>query len=132
VTNGYSVLGDQDLLETVQTIFGLAPTANASQIDAEATAIGKLVPTKDLQDPKKLESLVERFTANYAAKYGPSSSGNNGSLTVNSGNVPSTTTASSTILSSIISSNGSTLSNYFSSTSTWSFASVLSSLALGG
>ena len=131
-TNGYSILGDQNLLETVQTIFGLAPTASASQIDAEAAAVSKLVPTKDLQDPKKLESLVERFTANYDAKYGPSSGGNNGSLTVTSGNTPTTTSAPSTILAGIISTNGSTLSSYFSSTNTWSFGSVLSALALGG
>ena len=30
VTSSYGILGDQNLLETVQTIFGLSPTANAS------------------------------------------------------------------------------------------------------
>ena len=132
VSNGYSILGDENLLEKGQTIFGLAPTTNSSEIDAEAAAVEKLVPTSSLTNSKTLESLVERFTANYDANYGPSSNGQATPLTVNSGNAPTTTSAPSTILSGIISSNGSTLSGLLSGTSTWSFGSVLSALALGG
>ena len=73
VTNGYGILGDQNLLEVVQTIFGLASTSTTSQIDAEAAAVSKLVPTSDLKTPQKLQQLVERFTAKYDAKYGPAS-----------------------------------------------------------
>ncbi len=65
VTNGYSVLADQNLLEVVQTIFNLPATASAAQIDQEATEISKLAPVSDLQDPKKLQQLTERFTAAY-------------------------------------------------------------------
>ena len=60
-----------------------------AQIDKQAHAIQKLVPLADLQDPKKLNRLVERFTAAYDAKYGPAS-GATTPLSVNNGNAPST------------------------------------------
>jgi hypothetical protein len=39
VTDSYGILADKNLLQVVQTIFGLAPTASASQIDEEAKQI---------------------------------------------------------------------------------------------
>ena len=129
VTSSYGILGDQNLLETVQTIFGLSPTANASQIDAEAAAVKKLVPPTDLADPKKLLQLAERFTANYDANYGPSSNATS-SLTIASGNTNSTVSAASTVLSSIVSANATTISSL---TSTGLISPlILSSLQLGG
>lgn len=71
VTNAYGILGDQNLLEVVQTIFGLPPTTNASDIDAEAASVSKLVPLSTLQDPKQVQQLAERFTAMYDLNYGP-------------------------------------------------------------
>jgi len=104
VTNGYSVLADSNLLQVVQTIFNLPATASAAQIDQEAVEIQKLAPTSDLQNPKKLEQLTERFTAAYDAT-GPS-------LTVQSGNTAVTTTAASSVLDSVVSSNASILASY--------------------
>lgn len=130
VTNSYGVLGDKNLLETVQTIFNLPATASASQIDKEAVAIGKLAPVADLQNPTKLKQLVERFTAQYDAQYGPTS-GATSSLTVSDGNTPSTLSGAATVLSGIVSSNASALASV-TSTSPYFSASFLSSLALGG
>src|SRR6202167_4430681 len=73
VTSSYGILGNENLLEVLQTIFGLAPTTTSSQIDAEAAAVSKLVPVSELQDPTKVTQLAERFGAAYDAKYGPSS-----------------------------------------------------------
>jgi len=115
VTNSYGILGNQNLLEVVQTIFGLSSTTSASQIDAEATAVGKLVPVSELQDPAKVKQLTERFTAAYDAKYGPSS-GSGASLTVADGSEPTTVSAASTVLAGVVSSNASSLSNLQSST----------------
>jgi len=129
VTNSYGILGNENLLETVQTIFGLASTTSSSQIDAEATAVGKLVPTSELQDPKKVQQLVERFTANYDAKYGPSS-GATTSLTIASGNLTSSVGAASSILSGVVSSNASSLAG-LNGTSLIS-TTLLDSLQLGG
>jgi hypothetical protein len=130
VTSSYGVLADQNLLEVVQTIFGLAPTASASQIDAEAKQVAKLVPVADLQDPTKLKRLVERFTAAYDIKYGPAS-GSTSSLTVVSGNQTSTVTAASTVLSEIVSANSTALASE-SSYSPLISPSLLAGLALGG
>ncbi len=129
-SSSYGILADKNLLEVAQTIFGLSPTAGASQIDSQAKAISKLMPVSDLKDPKKLERLVERFTAAYDAKYGPAS-GASSSLTVNNGNAPSTVSAASTILSGIISTNSLALSQQ-SSNSPLIDPSLLASLALGG
>jgi Protein of unknown function (DUF1217) len=128
VTNGYGILADKNLLEVVQTIFGLAPTASASQIDEEAKQISKLVPLQELQDPTKLKSLVERFTAAYDAKYGPSSSS---SLSVDSGNTPTTVSAASSILAQVVSANSTALAAE-SSYSPLISPSLLAGLALGG
>ncbi len=130
VTSSYGILADENLLEVVQTIFGLAPTASAGQIDAEAKQVTKLMPVADLQDPKKLKSLVERFTAAYDAKYGPSS-GSSSSLTVVSGNTNSSVSAASTVLSGIVSANSSALASSSSYTPLIS-PSLLAGLALGG
>lgn len=129
-TNAYSILADKNLLEVAQTIFGLSPTGSSAQIDKEATAIGKLMPVADLKDPKKLNQLVERFTASYDAKYGPAS-GASSPLTVTSGNTASAAVAATSILSGVISNNSSALASQSSYTPLIS-PSLLASLALGG
>jgi Protein of unknown function (DUF1217) len=73
VSSNYGILGDPNLLQVVQTIFSLPPETGSTNIDGEAAAIGQLVPLADLQDPKKLQSLTERFTAMYDLTYGPGS-----------------------------------------------------------
>ncbi len=131
VTNGYSVLADKNLLQVVQTIFNLPPTASASQLDKEAIAIGKLTPVKDLQNPTKLQNLIERFTATYDANYGPASDGTAAPLTVYDGNTTSSVSAASTVLSGLISS----LSTSLASTSSYIpliSPALLSGLRLGG
>ncbi len=130
ITNAYGLLGDKNLLETVQTIFNLPSTANAAQIDKEATAIGKLVPVADLNNPTKLKQLVERFTASYDAAYGPGS-GATSSLTVADGNAPTTLSAAASVLGGIVSSNASSLA-YLTPYSPLFNSSSLSSLMLGG
>jgi Protein of unknown function (DUF1217) len=108
ITNSYQILANQNLLEVVQTIFGLSATATSAQIDAEAKTVQKLMPVSELSDPTKLKSLVERFTAQYDAKYGPAS-GSTTSLAVESGNASSTASPASTVLSDIVSANSSAL-----------------------
>ena len=72
VTSIYGLLADKNLLKVVQTAFGLAASAS-TDIDVQAAALGKLVDVTDLQDPAKVQKLVERFTAMWDA------SGNNAS-----------------------------------------------------
>lgn len=132
ITSSYGILGDQNLLEVVQTVFGLSSTTSAAQIDAEAKEVTKLVPMSDLTDPKKLNSLVTRFTAAYDAKYGPAS-GNSSSLKVADGNLNTTTTAASSVLSQSISATAQGLSNYMMSNAISAGTLVsLAGLTLGG
>ena len=66
------------------------------------------MPLSDLQDPKKLQQLTERFTAMYDLTYGPGSSATT-SLTVSSNNSSSNASAASAILAGVIQSNGQTI-----------------------
>ena len=132
ITSGYGILADKNLLEVAQTIFNLPKTASSAQIDAEATEFSKLLPTTDLTNPTKLNSLVERFTANYELDYGPASN-NPGGLSVNSGNQSSSVNAASSILSGIVTQNGEALSQYESQSSfSAGLLSTLQGLSLGG
>ena len=140
VTSAYGILADKNLLEVVQTIFGLPPASNANNIDAEAKQIIKLMPLSDLQNPTKLKQLVERFTAMYDVEYGPTS-GSTSSLTVSGGNNASASagSAASSILSGVITSNGQTISAALNSSSdsptplfSNSFLQSLQKFRLGG
>jgi hypothetical protein len=127
ITSGLQVLADPNLLEVAQTIFSLPPTANAGDIDKEAKEIEKLMPIKDLQDPKKLKSLVERFTAEYDVTYGAGGTGASTPLTMTNSNKVTTVSAAGSVLSAAVSSTQQSLGG-----SSADFASILSNLALGG
>jgi hypothetical protein len=65
ITSAYNILGDTTLLKVVQTAFGLSPSMSQQGIDQQARTIGGLVNIADLQKPRYLQNLIERFTANY-------------------------------------------------------------------
>ncbi len=138
VKSEYGILADKNLLEVAQTIFGLAPSTSATGVDAQAKALSKLMPLPDLQDPKKLQQFIERFTAMYDMTYGPGS-GATTSLTVSSNNSTSSASAATTILAGVIQSNGLSIGkalNAFTGAASPMFsASLMSSLqkfSLGG
>ena len=113
-------------------------TTSASSIDSQAKTLSRLMPLSDLQDPKKLTRLVERFTAMYDLDYGPSS-GATTSLTVSSGNTGSGASSAVSILSNVITANGQTIAsalNAFTGATPSTFSSgLMASLAklnLGG
>ncbi len=133
VTSGYGILADQNLLEVEQTIFNLPSTFDVSKLDSEATELTNLAPLSELQNPTKLNQLVERFTAAYDAKYGPGSNSSS-SLTVVSDNASSDQeVGAETVLSDIASSNYSEL-NGLEPTNDFSVGllSSLQGLTLGG
>jgi hypothetical protein len=118
VGSAYGILADKNLLQVVQTIFGLPAETGSTNLDAEATEISNLMPISELQNPTKLKQLVERFTAMYDLDYGPTS-GSSSTLTVANGNSESSTggSAASSILSGVISSNGQSISSVWNSSS---------------
>ena len=135
VTSEYGILADTNLLQVAATIMGLSPSAAA---DLQPQTLSELMPLSDLQDPAKLQQLTERFTAMYDYTYGPGS-GATTSLTADSGNSTSEQSGAASVLSSIISSNGSVLGsalNDFTGATQPTFSTALMSsmsrLALGG
>jgi hypothetical protein len=123
VTSTYGILADQNLLQVVETIFGLPTSFSAENIDTQASALSKLFNIEDLQNPAKLQQLTERFTASYDSTYGPGS-GSSASLTV-AGSSSSSVSAATTILSGVISNTASSLS---ASTSPYFSDSLMESL----
>jgi hypothetical protein len=65
LTNTYGILADSQLLKVVQTALGLSPDMGEENIDTEASQLAKLVDVSDFQNPAKLQSFLESFTANY-------------------------------------------------------------------
>jgi hypothetical protein len=132
-SGGLQIMGDENLLDVVQTIFGLPPETAGADIDAEASVISRLAPQSQLQNPKDLQQLTERFTAMYDLDYGAGGVDASTPLTIsNDGNTTTTTSASSTILSNVISGNtsysGDSMASYFSS----ALLASVQNLALGG
>ncbi len=73
ITNVYNILADKNLLTAVQTALGISPLTSAENIDTQATLISNRLNIGDFQDPKKLQSFIERF----CALYDENNSGNN-------------------------------------------------------
>jgi hypothetical protein len=132
VTSSYGILADQNLLEVVETIFGLPTAFSSENIDVQAQAVSKLLPISDLQNPAKLKELTERFTAAYDMTYGNSS--NSSSTLSVSGSASSSSASPSaavTILSGIINGN-STSSSGSSSLFSNALLQSLQGFSLGG
>ncbi|WP_418135971.1 DUF1217 domain-containing protein [Agrobacterium sp. El2ro-1b] len=67
ISSAYDILADKALSEVTRTALGIpAETANA-KVDAQAKMIEKRLKIKDLQDPKKVEKLVNRFLMTFEA-----------------------------------------------------------------
>jgi hypothetical protein len=112
VTSAFGILADKNLLQVVETIFGLPTSFSAESIDTQAKVINGFFKISDLHNPIKLNNLTQRFTAQYDSLYGPSS-GSTATLTVAGSNSPSSTSASAgalAVLGGIVSSNASNLS----------------------
>lgn len=133
VTTGLQIMGDENLLDVVQTIFNLPPETGATNIQAEASEITRLMPLSQLQNPKELTQLTERFTAEYDLDYGPGGADAGSPLTVNTDGVSkSTGNAATSILSSIISGNSSFTSSSTASLFNSALLASVQSLNLGG
>ncbi|PNG26629.1 DUF1217 domain-containing protein [Methylocella silvestris] len=72
--SAYGVLADKTLLSVVQTAFGLSTSMSNQNIDLQAKTINGLFKISDLQNPAKLQKLIQRFTANYDLQHPSSAS----------------------------------------------------------
>lgn len=65
VTSPYGILADKALLKVYQTAFDVSALTSAQSIETQAATVKKLLDIKDLQDPKKVEKIIQKFTAKY-------------------------------------------------------------------
>lgn len=65
VTSLYTILGDKALYQVVQTAYSLPAQISSMDVDKQVDLLGRFVKLEDLQDPKKVDKLVKRFTAMY-------------------------------------------------------------------
>jgi hypothetical protein len=132
INSSYNVLGDENLLEAFQTIFGVTLNTYGS-VDNNASIVSKLMPMSDLTDPTKLKQLTERFTAQYTLLYGPGGQDASSPLTVtSSGTTTSSLNAATTIMSGIISGNSSYGGSSTAELLSGALLTSLQSLSLGG
>jgi hypothetical protein len=134
VKSDLAIMGDVNLLDVAQTIFGLPPETAATDVNAEAAVIGRLMPMSELQDPKKLAQLTTRFTAQYDSLYGPGGVDAGTPLTVNSDGTTSTSSgnAATAILSGVVSGNSSFTSSSTASLFNSALLASVQNLTLGG
>ena len=132
INSSYNVLGDENLLEAFQTIFGVTLNSYGS-VDANASIVSKLMPMSDLTDPTKLKQLTERFTAQYTLLYGPGGQDASTPLTVDSGGTTATNlNAATSIMSGIISGNSSYSGSSTAELLSSAMLTSLQNLSLGG
>jgi len=63
VTSTMGLLADKALLKFVQTTFNIPATASKADLDIQVRNLEKHINIKDLQDPKKVDKLIQRFNA---------------------------------------------------------------------
>ncbi len=68
ITSIYQILGDKALYQVVQTTFSLPQQISAMNVDKQVDLLNRFVKLEDLQDPKKVDKLIKRFTAMYDIK----------------------------------------------------------------
>lgn len=71
VTSVYGILADPKILKVVETAYGLSSSLGASDIDTQAKVLSRVLDINDLQNPSKVERLVERYTSRYDASNAP-------------------------------------------------------------
>jgi hypothetical protein len=133
ISSAMNIMGDTNLLDAVQTIFSLPPENGGTNIQAEASEINRLMPMSDLQNPKELTQLTERFAAMYDLDYGPGGKDASAPLIVNSDGVSkSTGNAASSILSGVISGDTSFTGSSTGSLLNSALLASVQNLSLGG
>lgn len=63
ITTTMGLLADKAVLKFVQTTFGIPEAASKADIDLQVRNLEKHLNVKDLQDPKKVDKLIQRFSA---------------------------------------------------------------------
>ena len=65
IKSAYNILADPALLKVAQTVMQIPASSSQQDIAVQAQTITSQINLKDLQDPKKLQNFVQRFTVLY-------------------------------------------------------------------
>ncbi|HEY0121631.1 MAG TPA: DUF1217 domain-containing protein, partial [Rhizobium sp.] len=74
ITSMYDIMGDKALFQVITTTFSLPSGISSMDVEKQAEMLKRFLDIKDLQDPKKVDALVKRFTAMYDQQNGSSHS----------------------------------------------------------
>jgi hypothetical protein len=67
IKSAYNILADKNLLTVVQTALGISEYASYEDVDTQAKQISNAMNLADLQDPKKLQAFIQKFSVLYDA-----------------------------------------------------------------
>lgn len=65
ITSPYGILADKAILQVYQTAFDISSMTSSQDIDTQANNIKKKLDVKDLQDPAKVDKIIQKFTAKW-------------------------------------------------------------------
>ena len=65
VNSVYDIMGDAALYQVITTAYSLPSSMSSMDVDTQAKLLGNFVNVSDLQDPDKVNTLLQRFTAMY-------------------------------------------------------------------
>lgn len=73
ITSAYGLLGDPAIWQVIQTVYGLPANMGGADAETQKAAVDAKVNVADLQDPAKVDALLQRFTAMWDATQNTSS-----------------------------------------------------------
>jgi hypothetical protein len=83
ITNAYQILADKALVQIVQTTLGISPLTAMADVDKQAGMLNKQIDFSDFQDPRKLKTFLQRFTAMWESQNDQTTSTATPSMLVN-------------------------------------------------
>jgi hypothetical protein len=74
ITSAYQILSDKALLKVTQTALGISPLTSMADVDKQATMLTNSIDFTDFQDPDKLRTFLQRFSAMWETDNGQTTS----------------------------------------------------------
>ncbi|KAA1178224.1 DUF1217 domain-containing protein [Rhizobium tropici] len=94
----YDIMGDKALYQVITTTYNLPSSISNMDVTTQAKMLGNFVNVSDLQDPDKVNKLLQRFSAMYDLENNTTSS-TSPALSILSGSSSSTGISADTLLS---------------------------------
>ena len=84
IKNAFQILSDNALTQVVQTALGISPLTSMADVDKQSAMLTKQINFADFQDPAKLKTFLQRFSASWESQNGdPTASTTTPSILIN-------------------------------------------------